>query len=101
MTETTTTPDATEQSRRRFENLRPRVGDHLRECTTGDGRKITIDRRCIGAIAEENPGDHNGDKYTLVAFKYVIGLKPALVREGYHDLKAWWRGDGGNGKAQP
>jgi hypothetical protein len=86
MTDTTT---LTSLPPRRYEA--PKRVSHkvfLRELTMVDGRKIFVDKRALAFLAEGKPGDFNGKKATIVAFK--SWTKGVPVVEGYNDLKAWW-----------
>src|SRR5262245_12485744 len=70
---------------------------HLRELEMADGRKLLLDRRSIAFLCEGKPEEFGGKPATIVGFKTMAKACP--VRSDYHDLKAWWRGDAGNGKA--
>ena len=71
---------------------------HLRELTLLDGRRMLLDRRSVAFVCQGKPEEFNGKNVCIVAFKGWA--KPIPVIEGYHDIKAWWRGDDGvNGKA--
>jgi hypothetical protein len=97
---TTDTSASTRSPERREPNRsRPPIplATFLRELTMPDGRKITIDKRNIGMICEAKAEEFEGKQATIVAFRFWA--KPVPVIEAYHDLKAWWRGDGANGKA--
>ena len=85
--------------RREFNHDRPRTPhtEHLRELEMPDGRKLLLDRRSIAFIVEGKPEEFVGKKVTVVAFKTLAKGCPVL--EGYSDIKAWWRGDGANGRA--
>jgi hypothetical protein len=72
---------------------------HLRELEMPDGRKLLLDRRSIAFLCEGKPEEFGGKRVTIVGFKTQARACPVAV--GYHDLKAWWRGDGTNGKSAP
>jgi len=63
----------------------------LRELTMHDGRKITVDKRCIAFLCEGKPADFGGQPAVIVGFKTLAKAVP--VREAYDDVKAWWRFD--------
>jgi hypothetical protein len=69
---------------------------HLRELEMPDGRKLLLDRRCIAFLVEGKPEEFGGKRVAIVGFKTQARACP--VTAGYHDLKAWWRGDGANGR---
>jgi hypothetical protein len=59
---------------------------------------MLLDRRSVAFVCQGKPEEFNGKNVCIVAFKGWA--KPIPVIEGYHDIKAWWRGDDGvNGKA--
>ena len=97
-TTTTPAPNTGTPLERRYDRG-PKISHttFLRELTMPDGRKAFIDKRAVAFILEAKPGDFDGKKVSIVAFRTIA--KPIPVIEGYHDLKSWWRGDGANGKA--
>jgi hypothetical protein len=98
MTTTPTAAPTTIRPPRRDDN-RPREPHtvHLRELEMPDGRKLLLDRRSIAYLCQAKPEEFGGKDMTIVAFKTLAKACP--VTAGYDELKAWWRGDGANGKA--
>ena len=94
MTDTTTIPSRPPV--RRDMAPRPRVPHttHLREFTMPDQRKLLIDRRCVAFILQRKEAP---DTQTIIAFKTQAQGCPVVA--SYTDVKAWWFGDGTNGKA--
>ena len=91
----TTTPTATRPPLRRDAPTREFVPHtaHLKEFSMVDGRKILIDRRAVAFVCQRKEAP---DAHCIVAFK--SGSSGVPVAATYTDLKAWWRGDGANGK---
>ena len=75
----------------------PRVSHttHLREFTMPDQRKLLVDRRCVAFILQRKEAP---DTQTIIAFKTQAQGCPVVA--SYTDVKAWWFGDGTNGKAE-
>jgi hypothetical protein len=98
MTDIATTTTAARPPDRRFERPRMPHTAFLRELEMPDGRKAYIDKRSIAFLCEAKPGDFDGKKVCIVAFR-ASGAKLIPVVETNADLKSWWRGDGANAKA--
>jgi len=98
MTTTEPATDAGKAPERRYDRPKVPHWTFVRELTLADGRKLTLDRRSVAMLVEGDPSKFNGRKITIIGLR-IPAAAPVPVQEAYDDLKAWWRGDGANGKA--